>query len=584
MKREGTLFAIAAMAVFAYVVARAAAVPVIHDEARTYQMFVATGDLLPFHAILDAGNHLLVTALAQVSEALAGPDLFVLRIWSVLGFVLYAWYSWHIGRRVHDPLVRWCLWLALLCTPFVLDFFSLFRGYGLAMGFLMMSIHHLASFVSTRGTGDLSAAVAGIALATFGSLSMLLMCCAIWAGCGALVLLRSVDRAQRRRQAIILLATLLPTLFAAWYSGQLSAAGALYFGSENGLLGGTLPSLAHVVLGSSGPPVERSLLVMFLAVLIMAVRSAGKSFSSGGSPLLVVCMALLVADLAGRIILGEGFGVLYPTDRTAMQLVPLFLIAMALGIDRAGRHHPAVRYAALLLLVLPARTIATANLDHTLYWSEQSIPEEFYRIALDRQRAFDRPLMIGAYHQMPACWRFTSIAEGLGLNELDPTDFPHDACDLLMIDTTFKQPPPGFRTIARSATGHNNLMERLLPLATHMILDSVFSKPPAADEFIDLWKPDPGDVSGRQFFVEWDAEVSPDRDRRAVLVMEVRNAQGEHLMYRYSEPDLSRPVHLALRLPPICPRDGAMAFYIYNARRDTVHVKRSRIKVHQVEP
>jgi hypothetical protein len=584
MKRESALYTLVAAVVLAYVTVRAVTVPVIHDEARTYQMFVATGEFLPFRAAWDAGNHILVTALATVSQAIAGPDLFLLRIWSVLGFLLYSWYAWCLGRHVASSLVRWCLWSALLCTPFVLDFFSLFRGYGPAMGLLLMAVHHLTAFGATRGTGDLIAAMTAITLAAFGSLSMLLLWCAAWTGCLALAFLCPVASPQRVKQWLVLAAALLPLGFAAWYSSAMSRADALYFGSVEGLFSGTLLSLLKVVLGTTSKAIAGVVIAILLAIAAVAVLQVREgSFQQVG--LLRVCIVLVAADLAGRVILDAGFGVLYPIDRTAMHLVPLFLLAAAMALDRVVPRHPAFRHGALVLLVLPARMIATANLDRTVYWSEQSIPAEFYRIAVERQRVLGRPLLIGAYHQMPYCWRFMNHANGLGLNELDPTDFPQPNDDLLMIDTTFRTPPAGFRTIARAATGHNNLLERMDPLRTRALSDTVFPPSTTDAEFVVIWEPHPGAFAGKEAIIEWSARLTSDRAVEVALVLEVSDARGDHLMYRKVEitatPSGSR-AWMGLRLPAITPAAGRVVCYLYNPRNRTFALDDHRVRIHGI--
>ena len=531
MKREAWAYAIIAAIVSAYVIARAICVPVIHDEARTFQMFVASGEFLPYHAECVAGNHLLVTAPAQLSYRIFGPGLFALRLWSVLSFLLYACYTWKLGAAITSRLVRWCFWLALLCTPFFIEFFSLFRGYGPAMAFLLMAVHHGVRFAERDGTRDLVVSLAAITLAAAGSLSLLLMWCAMLSGSALLVIVRKSGTSRRILRLVAVLANAAMLVFAARYSAHLSDAGAFYFGLPDGLFHGTLPSLTQFILGSSHTIVLVSVALLIAIGFFFALRNWRAPLVDVRNASMTVSAVLLFSDLLGRVVLGEAFGVLYPTDRTAMQCVPLFLLLVALVIDGLAVKRGWIAYGAMVLLVLPIRTIVTANVDHTMYWSEQAIPDAFYRIAEARQGSLARPLMIGAYHQMPSCWRFGNLVRGIAANELDPEGFPQPTCDLLMIDTNFKPPPPGFRTIARAATGSNNLMERVVPLKTRVVLDSnnVFASTDA--EYIDLWKPPTASFSGREALVEWSAGLKSEGRVSAVLVLEVSDPQGMHLLY-----------------------------------------------------
>jgi hypothetical protein len=51
-----------------------------------------------------------------------GASPLALRIFSVLSYALYAWYVLCLGSWFTDRWVRWCVWLALLFTPFVMVF------------------------------------------------------------------------------------------------------------------------------------------------------------------------------------------------------------------------------------------------------------------------------------------------------------------------------------------------------------------------------------------------------------------------------------------------------------------------------
>lgn len=585
--RERLLFTIGAAVVFLYILLRALLVPIIHDEARTFQVFVATGDFLPFHAAWDAGNHLLATALAQVSYALFGPGLLALRLWSVLAFVLYARYTWLLGGRINSSVVRWSIWSALLCIPFVLDFFSLFRGYGLAMAFLLMAVHHIARFAEEGSTCHLAVALCAFALAAFGSLSLLLMWCALVAG-GALVsFIRKATTGRRVEQvAAILILGVLPLIYAASFSVGLSQHGALYFGSDAGLFDGTLKSLAQYVIGSDHAVVLAIVLCAFVVGLIGATRSWRKTLAEPRASLMMVCAVLVIADISGRVVLGEGFDVLYPTDRTAMQLVPLFLLLMGGAIDHLAQRWRMARFVALLLLVFPLRVVFTVNLDRTSYWPEQAIPDNFFVIAEEKQRALDRPLMIGAHHQLPSCWRYGNLVRGIDANELDATDFPHTSCDLLMIDTTFKRPPAGFRTIANASTGHNVLMERIDPLRTVLALDSAYTTGPNDGEFIELWKGPTSMFMGHEAFVEWSGSINTATAPTAVLVLEVADTTGQHLHYEKVEmaqgwnKGRGVEVHVALRLPPLA--GSRIALYIYNEKRELLDLGSARLRVHTI--
>ncbi len=118
---------------FAYVFLRALLISYTPDEATTY--YFAIGK---FNHLVHSNNHILNTQLMRITHALLGPSEWSLRLPNVLSFVLFLSAVWLIIRRNAHP------WFALLgfgliaLNPFMLEFFSLARGYGLSIAFSMM--------------------------------------------------------------------------------------------------------------------------------------------------------------------------------------------------------------------------------------------------------------------------------------------------------------------------------------------------------------------------------------------------------------------------------------------------------------
>lgn len=510
---ERITFLVLSAVVLAYIVLRAALVPVVHDEAMTFFIYVETGDLLPFHAHWDAGNHLLCSALAWLSYSVFGFHAWALRLPSILAFVLYAFYAWRWGTRLSDPIIRWCLWAALLLTPFLLDFFSLFRGYGLAMAFWSMALFELCAMLEHRTTRKLWLTLIAMACAAFSSLSLLTLWAAVLAVVGMVILHRPV---QRRPLAIHIILWLVlgaaPFLFATAYAHELSVRGALYYGADNGILGGTLASLLKAMFGMSNIPLIACIVLVVLLGTVAAWRVLRKQDRSFSGRVLVIAALFLWAEIMGREFLFHWNGTLFPEDRTALQWVPLVLLLFGFALDRQVNTAPGWKWFACLLLVLPLRTIATANLATTTYWPEQAIPDAIFRAVQDKQRGSSRLLTIGAYHQMPACWAFGMRSRDLRLNAVESTEFPHGGEDLLLIDPRHIPVPTGYREVEAATSGRVALYERDRPMTTTLLLDSLIPSEHSDAEFRELWHPAMETVRGRSFLVELEMTIRPDNE------------------------------------------------------------------------
>src|SRR5690606_18920458 len=89
--------------------------------------------------------------------------------------LLYALYVWRVGTWFKSAAVSGLCRAALLLTPFVLEFFSLFRGYGAGIAFVLMGMYHLVRFTTVRSMAHSLWAVLAFSLAGFASLNTLLL-------------------------------------------------------------------------------------------------------------------------------------------------------------------------------------------------------------------------------------------------------------------------------------------------------------------------------------------------------------------------------------------------------------------------
>jgi hypothetical protein len=130
-----------------YEVARAARSSFTCDEAGSYLDFISPNVLALFN-FNSANNHFLNSLLAKISSSLGGSSEFVLRLPNLLSYAAYLLFAFLIMNRfVKTKIIVLCGYLLLSLNPYVLDYFSLCRGYGLSLGFLMASLFFFLSFL-----------------------------------------------------------------------------------------------------------------------------------------------------------------------------------------------------------------------------------------------------------------------------------------------------------------------------------------------------------------------------------------------------------------------------------------------------
>lgn len=126
--------------VFAGNVYRAATQDITVDEATTYNDFAS----LPFWwmwRVYEANHHVLHTILCHISTSALPLSAFSLRLPSLLGGVVYLWAAYRVCVLLCPrPTVFLSTYALLTLNPFLLDYLSAARGYGLAAAFWMASV------------------------------------------------------------------------------------------------------------------------------------------------------------------------------------------------------------------------------------------------------------------------------------------------------------------------------------------------------------------------------------------------------------------------------------------------------------
>ena len=173
------VFLAALVAVNSY---RAATQSIVHDEALTWQIYLA-GPASTIFQYYDANNHFLATILFRISTALFGVSELSMRLPTLLAG---AWFLWTVLRLC--TLIAgegWSMWIgiaAVTLNPLLLDFLVAARGYGLAIAGLFWGLYQMLAWFdeSARGLPEgelrkrLWKAALGMSIAVAANLTMLI--------------------------------------------------------------------------------------------------------------------------------------------------------------------------------------------------------------------------------------------------------------------------------------------------------------------------------------------------------------------------------------------------------------------------
>src|SRR5436190_7926338 len=266
--------------------------------------------------------------------------------------------------------------------------------------------------------------------------------------------------------------------------------GLLYYGSTAAFIPVTLGSLNYAVLGADNSFVRLFVLVLFSGSVVIAVR---RLLGSGpGSPIVVIAF-VLGADVVMRVTAAHLIGLNYPEDRAALHLLLLFILFVALAADAVAAHEPdepGKGHRRWLFLVvplwyLPFRTLATADLEHTALWPEQSIPERFVRRSRAVEDELGRPAVVGTYRLAGHPWSLQARHCDLE-SDASAIGFPHGAQVLRVADIRFlMEARVGYAVIDSSPANGLYLLQRKTPLVTAPVTDTSFSFDGGSRELIE---------------------------------------------------------------------------------------------------
>ncbi|MFH1809682.1 MAG: hypothetical protein ABIJ09_13125 [Pseudomonadota bacterium] len=384
--------------VFGYVAVRAARLAMTYDESTTYFCSLAlVRDILAYVSpCATANNHLLYTLLVKASATAFGSSELALRLPSVLAFAVYLGAVLHLTRGT-PVAVRLSSIIVLVAHPFMLDFFSLARGYSLALALQMVSLAALRVWTERdHSTFSSSLAFVSAALATLANFAFLNFYVGLFVGVGASLLFISLGtstppqllRLCRITTLVAMLGALLPLALVVPPLLQLRASQELFFGGTISFWTDSILSLCRTLLYGVVAPrwfpgwmVAAAILVLVsflftsLAHLVVAETGAG-AVSRSQFPVLVLVILSVTALV--NILQHHLLGSRYLAERTALIYLPPFLLVLTLHLAAWARSRSALVHAGALALLIglaalcSVHTARTAQLDSVHTWQYEA--------------------------------------------------------------------------------------------------------------------------------------------------------------------------------------------------------------------
>jgi len=383
---QWVLFLPVCCGLFIYITWRAFHLSFTHDEGISYNVITAKNYLE-----YAANNHLLNTWLMALSASVFGHAELALRLPNVLAFSIYLLFCYRLIQASTQNLLAFFAIALLFLNPFVLDFFSLARGYGLSLAFMVTGLWFFLrkNYVQLSGEDFLRNSGYAMGYATLALLSNL----ALINFYIALLVLFSVqylllarkEQGRRLRKHLpfvgFVFLTCIPLILGLKRLLILSQAGDLYVGAPS-----IDDSISSFIERSSyhrpypvwfSELVQTSIKFVFVTGMVLALfrkKFNGPLFKLG---------ALMVVILIGLYLEHYLFSTLFPMGRTGIYFIPLFgLFVYYFFVEILSGLKPklntGITVAGLLLIPLPLSIhfFCTVNTDHTFEWKYETHTRE----------------------------------------------------------------------------------------------------------------------------------------------------------------------------------------------------------------
>jgi hypothetical protein len=408
---------------FIYTALRAYILSFTFDESSTYLIYVRRG-FVNFKTCVDGdtNNHLLNTWLMELSIKVFGTSEFTLRLPNIFAHLIYLIYSAKLVRNLSSKGLIIGAFLILNLNPFLLDFFSLARGYGLSIGFMMASTYFAYKFIESNND-YFSACISLI----FGSLSVLSYFILInyLVILSAMLFLISLYKIvndnipKRKRMAFVLLRNsfvifmpltslfyILPIMI------KLKNAGSMAFGGVDGFWKDTVHSLVLDILWMF-PNIDltSSIIEIFIALIIISsflylINNLIINKSIKKNLFFISVFSLLILCFAANLVQKRFMHILYPMGRYALYYFPLFSILLIYLFEQLYTKFGGSIKAAFLGITFFFITnfLLAFNLNYVHDWQSESDIKNMINFLIKHRKEIPpkkNNLMIGISSQFP---------------------------------------------------------------------------------------------------------------------------------------------------------------------------------------
>lgn len=362
---------------------RAATLSFTIDESISYNVFVPLRVMgIISYKIASSNHHMLNTLAMKFMSAIFGSSEFSLRFPSLVCHLLYIIFTYKIVRKNSSPYLVLAGFILLNLNPYMLDFFSLARGYAMAVTFTVISIFYLLEYIESKLEKKLIFTLIFSMLAILSNFSLLVYFVSLIAVIN-LYWISSISRidfkAFFRQNIPIIICSLLLVLILFEPLRKLIKYKEFYDGGIVGFWSDTVGSLVSATLYEKPYQVAASTFLryfigfssflLFISFLYKIFRLKLKAFSEKTVVLTLLLFFPCIVTIAQHYILKSN----YLINRMALFFIPIFFMNILLIIQEYANSLSLKILTRSLVYVIAVlttiHTINSLNAKCALYWN-----------------------------------------------------------------------------------------------------------------------------------------------------------------------------------------------------------------------
>lgn len=343
-------------------------IPLTHDEVATYIYYINFNVWeLMMYPDPWPNNHILNTVLAKFSLSVFGQEVWAGRLPNVLSFLLYFLAAYKFSLYIFKEKWWWVLGTVsfFIFNPYLLDFFSLCRGYGLSLALMLYSLWLLICGYQNKKEKLLWWALGFSMLSAYANFTLLIFWCSTVGMLGLYFINQYREKSRKqilfKHLGVLLGSTVayLALIFNPIYKMQ--STNQFEYWENNGFYKDTIISLVDTMrygvrmIGISNDYFALfSVLVFLIAAGVLCYHWGRQYWQWLPGQVLFVTWATLAATVVVNITQTILLGTPNLTGRTGLCLYPLFIgmAASFFAFLMRGKNYRWMTLIAIILIVL----------------------------------------------------------------------------------------------------------------------------------------------------------------------------------------------------------------------------------------